>query len=227
MIDELQLDSFIPTITARSQLTLLQRVPEKQEPEKEKTSQEAKAHETRENIQKRVLRSITRLNPHQTEKSKSVLKKLHSSSDVSINDEDLIEIDNIPAAIDAESMLMGFSIPKRCISSKDDFAIVSFSGQSFLGVQKLGWVETAMRCVVLWVHGVLKLASPKIDDCCSIIFLEAVSVIWDRSRETARTGLWLGGAGELLRVEVNLVTLSVTGKLRQLMFMSFLQEIQS
>ena len=78
-----------PTITAKSQLTLLQRVPEKKEPEKEKTSQEVKAPETREDIQKRVLRSITMLNPHQTEKSKSILKELQSSSDVSINDEGL------------------------------------------------------------------------------------------------------------------------------------------
>ena len=44
-----------PTITAKSQqLTLLQRVPEKKEPEKEKTSQEVKAPETREDIQKWV-----------------------------------------------------------------------------------------------------------------------------------------------------------------------------
>ena len=43
-----------PTITAKSQqLTLLQRVPEKKEPEKEKTSEEKKAPETREDIQKR------------------------------------------------------------------------------------------------------------------------------------------------------------------------------
>ena len=64
-----------PTITAKSQqLTLLQRVPEKKEPEKEKTCQEVKAPETPEDIQKRVLRWITMLNPHQTEKSKSILK---------------------------------------------------------------------------------------------------------------------------------------------------------
>ena len=92
--------------TAKSQQPmLLQRVPENQDPEKEKTSEEVKAQETRENIQKRVLRSITRLNLRQTEKSKSVFKKLQSSSDVSINDEGLIEIDNIPAAIDASNFL--------------------------------------------------------------------------------------------------------------------------
>ena len=45
------------------------------------------------------------LNPHQTEKSKSILKKLQSSSDVSINDEGLIEIDNTPTAIDASNFL--------------------------------------------------------------------------------------------------------------------------
>ena len=121
---------------------------------------------------------------------------------------------------DAYELFDGRMIPKRCISSKDDLAIDSFPGQSFLGVQKLGRVETAMRCLLLWVHNVLESASPKFNECCSIIFLRAVSVFWDRSRETARTGLWLGGPGKMFRVEVNLVTLSVTVNLRQLMFMS-------
>ena len=92
-----------PIITAKSQQsTLLQRVPEKKESEKEKTS-EVKAPETRENIQKRVLCSITMLNPHQTEQSESVLKKLQSNSDVWNNDDGLIEIDNTPRAIDASN----------------------------------------------------------------------------------------------------------------------------
>ena len=60
---------------------------------------------TRENTQKRVLRSITMLNSHETEKSKSILKELQSSFDVSINDDDLIEIDFTPTAIDASNFL--------------------------------------------------------------------------------------------------------------------------
>ena len=71
----------------------------------EKTSEEVKVPETRENIQKRVLRSTTMLNPHQTEKSKSILKELQSSSDVSINDDGLIEIDKTPTACDASNFL--------------------------------------------------------------------------------------------------------------------------
>ena len=66
-------------------------------------------------------------------------------------------------------LFYGRMIPKRCIPLKDDLAIGSFSGQNFQGVQNLEELETAMRCVVLCVHGVLKSVSPKIDDCCSII----------------------------------------------------------
>ena len=109
-----------PTITAKSQqLTLLQRVPEKKEPEKGKTSEEKKAPETREDIQKRVLRSITMLNPHQTEKSKSILKELQGSSDVSINDEGLIEINNTPTAIDASNFLFTLQQPTKKLYHPD------------------------------------------------------------------------------------------------------------
>ena len=45
------------------------------------------------------------LNPNQTEKSEFILKELQSSSEVSINDEGLIEINNIPTAIDASNFL--------------------------------------------------------------------------------------------------------------------------
>ena len=48
----------------------------------------------------------TLLNPHQTEKSKSILKELQSSSEVSINDEGVIEIEIIPIAIDASNFLL-------------------------------------------------------------------------------------------------------------------------
>ena len=82
-------------------------------------SEEKKAPETRENIQKRVLRSITMLNPHQTEKSKSILKELQSSSDVSINDEDLIEIDNTPTAIDASNFLFTLQQPTKKLYHPD------------------------------------------------------------------------------------------------------------
>ena len=53
------------------------------------------------------------LNPHQTEKSKSILKELQSSSDVSINDEGLIEIDNTPTAIDASNFLFTLQQPTK------------------------------------------------------------------------------------------------------------------
>ena len=108
------------TITAKTQqLTLLQRVPQKKEPEKDKTPQEVKPTETREGIQKRVLRSITMLNPHQSEKSKSILKELQSSDDVSINDEGVIEIDNIPTAIDASNFLFTLQQPTKKLHHPD------------------------------------------------------------------------------------------------------------
>ena len=109
-----------PTITAKSQqLTLLQRVPEKKEPDKEKTSEEKKASENRKNIQKKLLRPITMLNPHQTETSKSILKELQIISDVSINDEGLIEIDNTPTALDASNLLFTFQQPTMILHDPD------------------------------------------------------------------------------------------------------------
>ena len=109
-----------PTIAAKSeQLTLLQRVPEKKEPDKEITSEEKKASEKRKNIQKQLLRSITMLNPHRTETSKSILKELQNSSDVSINDEGLIEIDNTPTALDASNLLFTFQQPAKKLHDPD------------------------------------------------------------------------------------------------------------
>ena len=59
------------------------------------------------------------LNPHQTEKSKSILKELQSSSDVSINDEGLIEIDNTPTAIDASNFLFTLQQPTKKLYHPD------------------------------------------------------------------------------------------------------------
>ena len=81
-------------------------------------------------------------------------------------------------------------IPNHYSSSKDDFMIGSSPRQSFRGVPKVGWLETAMRQLILWVHRVLKSASREVDKCCSIIFLRAAL---HRSRETTHTGLLLGG----------------------------------
>ena len=56
---------------------------------------------------------MTMLNPHQTEKSKSISIELQSSSDVSINDGGLIEIDNTPTPIDASNFLFTLQQPIR------------------------------------------------------------------------------------------------------------------
>ena len=59
------------------------------------------------------------LNTHQTEKSKSILKELQSSSDVSINDEGPIEIDNTPTAIDASNFLFTLQQPTKKLYHPD------------------------------------------------------------------------------------------------------------
>ena len=65
-----------PTISEKAhQLTLLQRIPPTKDTENEKPK-DSKPDESKESIQKRVLRSITMLNPHQTDKSKAILGKL-------------------------------------------------------------------------------------------------------------------------------------------------------
>lgn len=108
-----------PTISEKAhQLTLLQRIPQKEEKEKEKPK-ETKPNESTESIQKRVLRSITMLNPHQTIKSKSILEKLQSSPDVSINEEGVIEIDENPTAIDASNFLYTLQQPTKKLHHPD------------------------------------------------------------------------------------------------------------
>ena len=59
------------------------------------------------------------LNPHQTGKSESLLKELQSSSDVSINDEGLIEIDIAPTAIDASNFLFTLQQPTKKLYHPD------------------------------------------------------------------------------------------------------------
>ena len=59
------------------------------------------------------------LNPHQTEKSKSILKELQSSFDVSINDEGLIDIDNTPTATDASNFLFTLQQPTKKLYHPD------------------------------------------------------------------------------------------------------------
>ena len=91
----------------------------KKEPEKEKTSDGKKAPETRKNIQKKVLRSITMLNTHQTETSESISKEFQSSSDVSINGEGLLEIDKTPTSIDASNFLFTLQQPTNKLYHPD------------------------------------------------------------------------------------------------------------
>ena len=59
------------------------------------------------------------LNPYQTEKSKSILKELQSSADISINDEGVIEIDGNPTAIDASNFLFTLQQPTRKLYHPD------------------------------------------------------------------------------------------------------------
>ena len=75
-----------------------------------------KVLETREDIQKKVLCSITKLNPHRTETCKSILKEFQSSSDVSIEDKSLLETDNIPTVIDESTFPRCSNRPKNLIT---------------------------------------------------------------------------------------------------------------
>ena len=106
-----------PTISQKvDQLTLLQRIPPSKDTEELK---ESKPMETKDTIHKRVLRSITMLNPHQTDKSKTILEKLQSNPDISINEEGVITIDDYPTTIDASNFLYALQQPTKKLYHPD------------------------------------------------------------------------------------------------------------
>ena len=88
------------------------------ESKKEETI-EPKSSEVNESVQKRILRSITMLNPHQTEKSKAILEKLQSNPEITINEEGVIEVGQTPTAIDASNFLYTLQQPTKKLYHPD------------------------------------------------------------------------------------------------------------
>ena len=91
-----------PTAVENSKLlTILQR-----EPEREKKPETVLKNEPKtEDIKTRVLKSLSMLKPSKKEKSKSILDKITSSDQVSIDDDGKVKIDDRTTAVDANIFL--------------------------------------------------------------------------------------------------------------------------
>lgn len=107
-----------PTSSEKAdQLTMLQRIP--QTKGDKEPSIEPKQSEVNDSVQKRILRSITMLKPHQTEKSKAISEKLQSTPEITINEEGVIEVDQSPTAIDASNFLYTLQQPTKKLYHPD------------------------------------------------------------------------------------------------------------
>ena len=77
-------------------LTLLQRNKPPEEPKEKSEATSSSPATDREIIEKRVLKSLSMMKPWQLEKSKPILRKLYDSSDVSINEDGFLTLDDRP-----------------------------------------------------------------------------------------------------------------------------------
>ena len=101
-------------------LTLLQRNQPPEEPKEKKSEATSSSSATdREIIEKRVLKSLSMMKPWQLEKSKPILRKIYDSSDVSINEDGFLTLDDRPTSLEATSFLYNLQQPKTGLHDPD------------------------------------------------------------------------------------------------------------
>ena len=101
-------------------LTLLQRNHPPEEPKEKKGEATSSSPATdREIIEKRVLKSLSMMKPWQLEKSKPILRKNYDSSDVSINEDGFLTLDDRPTSLEATSFLYNLQQPKTGLHDPD------------------------------------------------------------------------------------------------------------
>ena len=107
-------------------LTLLQRNQPPEEPKEKKSEATSSSPATdREIIEKRVLKSLSMMKPWQLEKSKPILRKFYDSSDVSINENGYLFLDDRPTSLEATSFLYNLQQPKSGLHDPDYQKILS------------------------------------------------------------------------------------------------------
>ena len=104
---------FNPTISEKAkQLTLLQR----QNPTvgKEDNSTLSQVAENQlDKVEKKVLKSLSMLKPGQLEKTKPILKKIYEASDVGVNEDGFLTVDDRATTIEATSFLYNLQQTKK------------------------------------------------------------------------------------------------------------------
>ena len=122
---------------------------------------------------------------------------------------------------EANGLLEGWMIPRRCISTKAFLAIFSFSGLSCRGELKTGCPVVSIQWVVLCCALMLKSTSPNIERKLSTSFWSCASGTVETSRETSQTEK-SRVAARCCVFEVNPVELSLRLRFLQLTLMSLL-----
>ena len=106
-------------------LTLLQRNKPPEEPKEKSEATSSSPATDREIIEKRVLKSLSMMKPWQLEKSKPILRKIYDSSDVSINEDGFLTLDDRPTSLEATSFLYNLQQPKTGLHDPDYRRILS------------------------------------------------------------------------------------------------------
>ena len=105
-----------PTAVEKANLlTILQREPER----KKKLETVSKTETKPEDIETRVLKSLSMLKPSKKEKSMSILDKITSSDKISIDDDGKVKIDDRTTAVDANTFLFDIQQSRSNLSRKD------------------------------------------------------------------------------------------------------------
>ena len=104
---------FDPTISEKAkQLTLLQR--QKPTVGKEDNSTLSQVAENQlDSVEKRVLKSLSMLKPGQLEKTKPILKKIYEASDVGVNEDGFLTVDDRATTIEATNFLYNLQQTKK------------------------------------------------------------------------------------------------------------------
>ena len=105
-----------PTAVEKAKLlTILQREPER----KKKPETVSKTEIKPEDIKTRKLKSLPMLKPSKKEKSKSILGKITSSDQISIDDDGKVKIDDRTTTVDANTFLFDIQQSRTNLSRKD------------------------------------------------------------------------------------------------------------
>ena len=106
-------------------LTLLQRQKPPKDPKENKTQSTFSSEPERDIIEKQVLKSLSMMKTWQIEKSKPILRKIHDSPDVSINEDGFLTVDDKATSLEAANFLFKLQQPKTGLHDPDYRKVLS------------------------------------------------------------------------------------------------------